>query len=94
MSLFPSVMFYFYFFTYQARAIIKAEPPFAIMHVNEPWTAMSGLTQSEADGLPLGTSLRLHSTQVRMLYMYVLLLILLLLLLLLVLLLLLFLLLY
>ena len=51
----------------QARAIIKAEPPFAIMHVNEPWTAMSGLTQAEADGLPLGSALRLHTTQVTML---------------------------
>ena len=48
----------------QARAIIKAEPPFAIMHTNEPWTAISGLTQSEAEGLPLSDSLRLHSTQV------------------------------
>jgi hypothetical protein len=49
----------------QARAIIKAEPPFAIMHINEPWTALSGLSQAEAEGRPLSDSLRLHSSQVR-----------------------------
>jgi hypothetical protein len=48
----------------QARAIIKAEPPFAIMHINEPWTALSGLSQAEAEGRPLSDSLRLHSSQV------------------------------
>jgi hypothetical protein len=51
-------------FVTQARAIIKAEPPFAIMHINEPWTAISGLTQSEAEGQNLSDILRLHSTQV------------------------------
>jgi hypothetical protein len=49
----------------QARAIIKAEPPFAIMHINEPWTALSGLSQAEAEGRPLSDSLRLHSSQAR-----------------------------
>lgn len=52
-------------FNLQARAIIKAEPPFAIMHINEPWTALSGLSQAEAEGRPLSDSLRLHSSQVR-----------------------------
>jgi PAS domain-containing protein len=51
-------------FVPQARAIIKAEPPFAIMHINEPWTAISGLTQSEAEGQNLSDTLRLHSSQV------------------------------
>ena len=52
----------------KARAIIKAEPPFAIMHINEPWTALSGLSQAEAEGRPLSDSLRLHSSQVTSLY--------------------------
>ena len=68
-----SVLFIFLLFHYypnllaaivQARAIIKAEPPFAIMHINEPWTALSGLSQAEAEGRPLSDSLRLHSSQV------------------------------
>jgi hypothetical protein len=48
----------------EARAIIKSEPPFAIMHINEPWTALSGLSQAEAEGKPLSDSLRLHFSQV------------------------------
>ena len=34
------------------------------MHINEPWTAMSGMSQVEAEGRPLSDSLRLHSSQV------------------------------
>jgi hypothetical protein len=52
----------------EARAIIKAEPPFAMMHVNEPWTNLSGLRQSDVEGRPLSDVLRLHATQEEQMY--------------------------
>lgn len=33
--------------------IVKAEPPFQVLHVNEQWTAMRGQSQAELEGRPL-----------------------------------------
>jgi hypothetical protein len=52
----------------EARAIIKAEPPFALMHVNDPWAAQSGVTRAHAEGGALCDALRLHPSQEEQLY--------------------------
>ena len=52
----------------EARAIIKADPPFALMHVNDPWTTLSGVTHTDAEGTPLCDALRLHPSQEEQLY--------------------------
>jgi hypothetical protein len=52
----------------EARAIIRADPPFSIMHVNEAWTYLSGVPQGETESRPLSDSLRLHASQEEQIY--------------------------
>ena len=52
----------------EARAIIKADPPFALMHVNGPWGELGGMTQADAEGSALCDALRLHPSQEEQLY--------------------------
>ena len=50
----------------EARAIVKAEPHFPLMHINETWANLSGLGGSggSMDGtIALGDALKLHPSQ-------------------------------
>ena len=50
----------------EARAIVKAEPHFALMHINDTWASLSGQGGSGGamDGtVALGDALRLHPSQ-------------------------------
>jgi hypothetical protein len=33
--------------------LVKAEPPYPVLHVNESWTALRGQTQADLEGQPL-----------------------------------------
>ena len=52
----------------EARAIIRADPPFVLMHVNGPWGELGGVTQADAEGSALCDALRLHPSQEDQLY--------------------------
>jgi hypothetical protein len=45
----------------EARVITSAESPFRIVYVNEPWTAMTGYTQLDAEGTDMSIMHQDHS---------------------------------
>jgi len=52
----------------EARAIMKSDPPFPVLHINAAWTELSGIPQSEAEDMPLSEVLRLMPSQFENLY--------------------------
>ena len=47
----------------EARAIVKSDPPFHVLHINAAWTELSGVPQEAADGIPLSEVLRILPSQ-------------------------------
>jgi hypothetical protein len=47
----------------EARVITKSHAPLSVIHINEAWTEKTSVTQSEAEGLPLGQVMSIMSSQ-------------------------------
>lgn len=47
----------------EAKGIVKAVPPYPVMHVNDVWTGLTGISQSHAEGQILSQVLRAYEFQ-------------------------------